>query len=265
MSTAIPCKEFELCPVCRPARMSSVRVTKCVRSCSRSRRGRVAPCAPAAGPTAPWCMQCAKNDLQHEHPVPRDGLERCRHWLRHDECAHCHWTTDPFRLLLKEWSLALKPSTTREKRQTTLCTTWTAPRVGRCTTTSRPWAPQVEWHTSRVAQNGACQHNSCGGAPARRHVPSTPVIPCWTVLEAPEEYTPFSGEAPATDLPCSLWPLSYKVVHLRREAWGDSVGKRPVLRARVATRRRCCSWHVVALTTVLLTRASTSMNWRWRI
>ena len=31
----------------------------------------------------------------------------------------------------------------------------------------------------------------------------------------------------------------------------------------VAMRRRCCSRHVVALTTILLTSASTSVNWRW--
>ena len=48
----------------------------------------------------PGGVQCEENGPQHEHPVPRDGPERCRHWLRHDGCVHCHWTADPFRRLL---------------------------------------------------------------------------------------------------------------------------------------------------------------------
>ena len=46
---------------------------------------------------------------------------------------------------------------------------------------------------------------------------STPEIPCWIVLEAPEGYTLFSGGAPAT-LPCSLWPLSSTTC----DAWARS-------------------------------------------
>ena len=52
------------------------------------------------GPTAAcWCAVW-KSWPQYEHPVPPDGPERYRHWLRHDECVHCHWNTDPFRRLL---------------------------------------------------------------------------------------------------------------------------------------------------------------------
>ena len=47
---------------------------------------------------------------------------------------------------------------------------------------------------------------------------STPEFPCWIVLEAPEGYTLFSGGAPVTDLPCSVWPLSSTTC----DAWARS-------------------------------------------
>ena len=73
-----------------------------------------------------------------------------------------------------------------------------------------------------VGASGGVAHISSGATVVRAnttlvvvHQPavtcrSTPVIPCWIVLGAPEEYTLSSGEAPATDLPCSVWPLSGK-------------------------------------------------------
>ena len=117
--------KFELCPACR------LRQRECHRCDLRS------ACVPVpAHIVAGWHhlllqqarrqpgdVQCGENGPQHEHPVPRDGPERCRHWLRHDVCS--------LSLDCRPLPTALKPSLTREKRQTTLCTTWAAPRVGK--------------------------------------------------------------------------------------------------------------------------------------
>ena len=138
-----------------------------------------------------------------------------------------------------EWSVALKPSTTREKRSTPLCTTWAAPKVGRCTTNSRPWVPQVEWNTSRVAPQWCVPTRLlwwCTSPPSRAVPHRDSLLDSAGSTRRVHAVLGRSTCHTAVLLVASVEHHVRRVgeiVHLRRDAWGDSVGERPILSVRI--------------------------------
>ena len=155
----------------------------------------------------PGGVQCEVNELQHEHPLPRDGQNIAG--IGYDTMVVLTITglQTPSDLFFRV-EFGVEAFNHPRKMFDHFVHYMDTPKVGRYTTTSRTWAPQVEWHTSQMAPQwcvptqflwwctsqpsralphlllpaGQCwQHQKNASCSLEKHLPQTYRAPCGLV------------------------------------------------------------------------------------